>query len=106
MNMAKTLSRPQRWAQAASNARAALDGLRDAQEGLIVALSELEDIKAEYQDWYDNMPDSTRDGPTGEKLSEIIELDFELDDSASIEDFEEVVSNAEDADLPLGFGRD
>jgi hypothetical protein len=78
----------------------------DAQEGLIVALSELEDIKAEYQDWYDNMPDSTRDGPTGEKLSEIIEFDFDLDDSASIEDFEEVVSNAEDADLPLGFGRD
>jgi hypothetical protein len=64
----------------------------------------LEDIKSEYQDWYDNMPEGLQDGPTGEKLCEITELDFEPD--LDLDSVEEVIDAAENAELPRGFGRD
>ena len=77
-------SRPARWADAASHA--------------ITALEELQNIQSEYQDWIDTLPDNLRESAVAEKLESITEIDF---DSAI-----ETVSAAEDADFPLGFGRD
>ncbi len=100
----KQLSKPKRWEAAASRAREAFDKLRDMQDELHEALNELSDVQAEYQDWYDNMPESLQEGPTGEKLSELTDIDFDIE--VDLADYEEVIDNAENTDLPLGFGRD
>lgn len=102
--MPKQLSRPKRWEAAASAAREAFDKLRDMQDELHDVLSELADVQSEYQDWYDNMPPSLQEGPTGEKLSELTGLDFDIE--VDLADYEEAIDGAENADLPLGFGRD
>ena len=63
-------SRPQRW--------------RDA-------VAELVALQAEYRDWFEALPEATRDGATGDALQAILDLD--LDEIAAIEP-------------PRGFGRD
>ena len=63
-------SRPQRW----HNAVAELVALQD-----------------EYRDWFEALPEATRDGATGDALQAILDLD--LDEIAAIEP-------------PRGFGRD
>lgn len=87
----KSNGRGARWADACSRAM-------EAKEDLEAALEELKGIQEEYQDWYDNMPENLQQGPTGEKLQELQNLDLSIDLS--------VVDEANDADLPLGFGRD
>ena len=77
-------SRPARWSDAASRA--------------MTALEELQEMQSEYQDWMDTLPDNLRESAVAEKLESITEIDF----GGAIE----TVSAAEDADLPLGFGRD
>ena len=77
-------SRPARWADAASRA--------------ITALEELQELQSEYQEWLETLPDNFQESATAEKLGNVIEVDF---DSAI-----ETVSEAEDTDLPRGFGRD
>jgi hypothetical protein len=77
-------SRPARWSDAASQAT--------------TALGELQDIQSEYQDWTEVLPENLRESTIAEKLESITAIDF---DSAI-----ETVNEAEDADLPLGFGRD
>lgn len=62
--------RPQRW---------------DAAVGTLIALRE------EYVAWYEALPEATRDGPTGEMLLAIVELD--LEELSAIRP-------------PRGFGRD
>ena len=63
-------SRPQRW--------------RDA-------VAELVALQDEYRDWFEALPEATRDGATGDALQAILDLD--LDEIAAIEP-------------PRGFGRD
>ena len=63
-------SRPQRW--------------RDAVQTLV-------DLQAEYQDWFDNLPDNLQASPLAERLEAISEYD--LDDLEALEP-------------PRGFGRD
>ena len=63
-------SRPQRWQ---------------------AAVEELLAMQAEYAAWFDAMPETLRDGPTGEALLAVAELD--LSEIAAIA-------------LPKGFGRD
>ena len=77
-------SRVARWSDAASRA--------------VAALEELQDIQSEYQDWDEGLPDNLRESAVAEKLASVTEID--------IESAIETVSEAEDADLPLGFGRD
>ena len=55
-------------------------------------------MQSEYQDWLETLPDNLQESAVAEKLASVTEIDF---DSAI-----ETVSEAEDADLPLGFGRD
>lgn len=129
----KTLSRAVRWSRAVSEAQEALEKARSEVERineeiarwvsdlegplneLDDALDVLRDVQSEYSEWYDNMPDGLREGATGEKLMAISEIEF---DSSSFLDHDEVeievdldtitdaLSDAEGAELPVGFGRD
>jgi hypothetical protein len=74
-------SRPKRWGDACSRAS---DGLGD-----------LVDIQQEYNDWLENMPDSLKQGPTGQALEAIEALD--------IESAKDTVEEAEGVELPGGF---
>ena len=62
-------SRPQRWTEAVETLRA---------------------LQSEYQEWFDNLPESLHDSTLAEKLQEVCELDLE----------------ALDVEVPRGFGRD
>jgi len=99
----------------------AFDKLRPDVEVLQEAFSDLQALREEYEEWYDNMPQSLQDGPTGEKLSEIVnQFDFDVDVDLELEvpqiemptvemyldDYESLLDEAEAADLPRGFGRD
>jgi hypothetical protein len=55
------------------------------------AVRELVTLQAEYAAWLDALPEATRDGPTGEALQAIADLD--LDEIIAIQP-------------PRGFGRD
>jgi hypothetical protein len=55
------------------------------------AVAELVALQEEYRDWFEALPEATRDGATGEALQAILDLD--LDEIAAIEP-------------PRGFGRD
>lgn len=75
-----------------------VDRWNDAAARAVTALQELVDIKSEYEEWLDNLPENLRDSALGEKLQAVVDLN--LDEALDI------ASEAENADLPLGFGRD
>lgn len=134
----KRRSRGDRWLAAVADAKEALDSVAGARDSLnqdIEALIEqhlsnpltvlwqamerLIEIQTEYGEWYDNMPEGLQQGPTGEKLETISQLDIDPSslgiDPGDIEAPEidldldavtDVLDEAESADLPLGFGRD
>lgn len=54
------------------------------------AIELLRELQAEYQEWFDNLPDSLQDSTLAEKLQTVCDID--LDEL--------------DVDLPRGFGRD
>jgi hypothetical protein len=93
--MARTDSRPVRWARACESARTALADLE-------TAFSDLRDLQDEYQEWLDNLPEVSQGGATAEKLEAMTDLDLDPD----LGDLESALDEAEGADLPLGFGRD
>lgn len=66
----------------------------------------LEELRGEYEEWYDGMPESLQQVGTGEKLQEIVGMNIQWETDDSLEDATEVLDNCEGADLPLGFGRD
>ena len=55
------------------------------------AVAELVALQDEYRDWFEALPEATRDGATGDALQAILDLD--LDELTAIEP-------------PRGFGRD
>ena len=80
----RRLSRGARWANAAEQA--------------IEAIENLIQIQGEFQEWRDGLPENLAGGAVAEKLDTVIEIDLEGALST--------LSEARDADLPLGFGRD
>jgi flagellar biosynthesis chaperone FliJ len=130
--MARQKSKSARWAEAVSEAQTALQEMKDAAEEMNVdgiesaasdfenAMQALADVKAEYQEWYDNMPENLQAGPTGEKLEALTYIDVEsatvdfgaIQDAIReaieevVRDAEDVINEAEGAELPAGFGRD
>jgi len=107
--MPKQKSRSARWEEAAAKCRSEYDKILAAADELVGALSDLEDIRGEYEDWFDNLPENLQDSAMGQKLAEITGLDIESvrdDPLGNWNDVELVVENAEGMDLPLGFGRD
>ena len=61
---------------------------------LASAVATLQALHDEYQAWLDSMPESLEDGDLAGKLQE------------TIDQLEELVSQASDIDPPRGFGRD
>jgi hypothetical protein len=130
--MAKRQSRADRWTSAVSEAKAALERIQDAGQELDFAEMEsaasdfenamqaLSDVKEEYQEWYDNLPESLQGSATGEKLEAVVNIDVDnasvyMDGiqeaiQAAIEEAlaeaVDVLDEAESAELPVGFGRD
>jgi hypothetical protein len=80
----RRLSRPARWAKACADASAAIE--------------ELVDLQSEYQEWLDGIPENFSESAVIEKLNAVIDLSF--DDALT------AIEEAENADLPQGFGRD
>lgn len=105
MARAKIQSRPARWQAACAEAREAFDELLAAAERFTSSLEELRGVQEEYQEWFDNMPDSLQyNSPMGEKLQAITDLDLDIE--VDLSEYEDPLSEAENAELPLGFGRD
>lgn len=77
------------------------DRLQAAVNKLREGLSEIEDLKSEYEDWQSNMPENLQQAPVGEKLTETIDT---MD--TAISGIESEVDNLDGMDLPKGFGRD
>jgi DNA repair exonuclease SbcCD ATPase subunit len=88
------VSRPKRWAKACSDASAALGDLQEA-------ISELQSLQEEYQEWADNLPENLQSSALADKLQTIVDLDL-----SQIDQIEDLINEAESVDLPLGFGRD
>ncbi|MBA3645313.1 MAG: hypothetical protein H0W63_03975 [Gemmatimonadaceae bacterium] len=97
-------SRPQRWAKALAEAQAKLAAALDAKTQLDDAIQPLAELAAEYQEWRDNLPENLVGSNLCEKLDAITSLDFE--EGSDLEAIENTLQEAEDAELPLGFGRD
>lgn len=55
------------------------------------AVTTLQEVQAEYQQWLDNLPDQLQESPVGQKLNEVCNLDLE---------------SLADVELPRGWGRD
>lgn len=102
----KRQSRAYRWDIAVNAARDALDRMAGARDELVAALDDVKAIQDEYQEWKDNLPENLHGTALGEKLEAVCEFDLEPEANTGTDDFEELVSNLEGADLPLGFGRD
>lgn len=107
--MAKQKSRTARWSEAATKAREAMDAVDNAASGLTDALNDLRSVQEEFEEWRDNLPENLQNSALGEKLQTVCDIDIEsiaeepLNDWASVES---AVDDAENAELPLGFGRD
>jgi ParB-like chromosome segregation protein Spo0J len=80
----KPSSRARRWSDACQAAAAAID--------------ELFELQSEYQSWLDGLPENLQSSAVSEKLDTVCGLDFE--------GAQAIIDEANDADLPLGFGRD
>jgi len=93
----KQPSRAQRWADAVSDAQAALGTLQSA-------LSDLNEVREEYEAWRDNLPENLQGSALGEKLEAVADLD--TDPGSVLSEVEDLLSEAEQIDLPRGFGRD
>ena len=81
----KKQSRPDRWNEAISEVQGGLDMLNE--------------LKDEYTEWKDNLPENLEQSPVGEKLEEVCE-------HQGYDDIETAISELEELDLPRGFGRD
>lgn len=71
---------------------------QDAASRAVQALEELQDLRADFESWRDNLPENLKSSSLGEKLEAVCDLD--LDSALGI------AQEAEEIDLPLGFGRD
>lgn len=101
----KGTSRTARWMAAIADARTAYDAVEAAKADLEAAMSALDDVRQEYEDWKDNLPENLASSALGEKLDAVASLDLDWDGD-SIEAVAGMLDEADGVDLPLGFGRD
>jgi hypothetical protein len=99
--MAKQPSRPVRWAEAVTAAQNALSALDSA-------LDEFRDLRTEYEEWRDGLPENLQEGPTAELLNNLIdEAESQFDEWESNRDgIESAIEEIGALELPRGFGRD
>lgn len=89
-------SRSDRWAAAVNKAQLAKSDLDDAIEVLA-------ELRGEYEEWRDAMPENLHGSSTYEKLDAVCDLDIDRD---QIMDSLDWLDEADGIDLPVGFGRD
>lgn len=107
--MAKSESRPKRWAAACAAASKALDDLEAAAEKFKEAADNLKGVQDEYSEWKDNLPENLQGSALAEKLEAVTSDDAEevgqaVDDAVS--DARSKIEEFEAMDLPRGFGKD
>jgi hypothetical protein len=104
----KPKSRTRRWADACAEASSALERVSEAIGDVEIAFSELTDIKAEYEEWRDNLPENLQQSTLGEKLEAVCDLDLDVIEAVSdaVGEARDRIEEAEGMDLPLGFGKD
>lgn len=74
---------------------------------LEAAFSDVNSVREEYESWKDNLPESLQQSPVGEKLEAVCDLDFTQDPrDMTASDIDDLISEAEGVDLPMGFGKD
>jgi hypothetical protein len=81
---------------------AAVSKAQEALGHLTEALSELEDLRTEYEEWRDGLPENLQSSAVADKLEAVCELDI----GGRTDDIEELLSECEGIDLPRGFGKD
>lgn len=106
MARTKSKSRSKRWEEACQAVRERLEAAKEAHGELASAFSDLRDIQQEFEDWKDNMSDNLQSTPVYEKLETVCNIDLDWDEEGDLSDAESSLDEAENADLPLGFGRD
>ncbi|MFA6118238.1 MAG: hypothetical protein WC729_29905 [Sphingomonas sp.] len=102
--MKTPMSRPERWAAAAQNARDAYDAMSAGRSGWEDAMGELSSLKDEYEEWQGSLPENLQDSALGEKLEAITGMDFET--LPDLDDCESLLEEIKDIELPRGYGRD
>jgi uncharacterized protein YhaN len=100
------MSRTKRWKAAAEAARLAMGNLEAAKDAVEAALSELDEIREEYADWRDNLPENLHGTALYDKLEAVADMDLDIQSLLDLSELENAIDEAENADLPLGFGRD
>lgn len=108
--MSRAKSRPVRWAAAVAAAKGALAVMESAQTDLDNALTELAELSIEYQEWHANLPENLQSGTLADKLEEasaFTDICSQGEDIATaISDLSGELDNAENVELPRGFGKD
>jgi len=102
-------SRPQQWAAACADIRTALDLISEGLSKLEDAGNALNEVRESYVEWKDNLPDNLQQSATAEKLEAIESLDVESihsDLQSAYDEAEGKLDEAENMELPMGFGRD
>lgn len=98
-------TRAERWELAVAGVARALEAARPVVKALEDALDDLRAVRDEYEEWRDALPDNQQSSHTAELLNAIVDLDVPSVEDA-LEEVNDLVANAEDLDLPLGYGRD
>ena len=105
-----TVSRPARWAAAVDRAQQAMAAIDELLDAVTDALSDLDEIRCEYEEWLDNLPESLQDSATADLLNAVCDLDTSsYTGRVDVDSLSDVASLLEEADgiqLPRGFGRD
>jgi len=105
----KAPSRADRWAEAVGKAKDATSAMLTGCDEVESAIEELKSLKEEYETWKDNLGDNFQNTPVAEKLDAVCDLDIDdLVDTlrSAVEEADGKLDEAENLDLPLGFGRD
>ena len=104
----KKESNPARWARLVDEARSAFDDLQSNIDACKSALEELDGMREEYEEKEGNLTDNLRATPYGEKLEAMTSLDLQSAISAldELDGIDSAISEAEEIEVPLGFGRD
>jgi hypothetical protein len=107
--MAKGKSRPKRWREAIEKAQTELSAMQSAMESFDAACQDLDEVRQEYEEWKDNLPENLQSSNLADKLSEVADLDIESAKDGvrtAIDEAVDLLETADGLDLPQGFGRD
>lgn len=105
-------SRVARWARGLAEMTDGLSLIQEGKDKLEQGAEAVSELHEEYSDWKENLPEGLSQSPVGEKLEAVADLDIDTLTGlaggleASISEIEDAINEFEQADLPLGFGKD